>query len=168
MKVKNSIDASLDFGMGFSRNGLDCNKYLASTFGRKAHKLEKALEALDKKCSLHNHYDMFHSSHDDSIIIIGRTDHAGKKLANVYGNPILSLYKGTEYPNSLERLKHSLDELEKSPHGPKYKYEKFMFKLYRYFYLKCAEIKMNRNPYEFLPANVRKGVDIINELETGM
>ena len=168
MEIKNSINGSQSFGMAFSHTHLDCRKYLSSTFVHKPHKLEKALKLLDSKCDAHKHFDMFHSSHDNSIKIIGKTDMAGKKLAEKYGSSILSLSKSVKHPNSVQKLEMNLDELEKSPEGPKDILEKVFFKLYRCICLKYAEIKLKRSPYEMLPANVRKGVDIINGLEADM
>ena len=168
MEIKNSIKASQSFGMAFSHVHPDCRKYLSSAFVHNPHKLQRALLELDIKCDSHKYFDMFHSSRDNSIKIIGKTDLAGKKLAEKYGSSILSLSKSVKHPSFVQKLEMNLDELEKSPEGPKDIFEKALFKIYRHFYLKYAEFKLSRNSYEMLPANVRKGVDIIDELEMEM
>lgn len=167
MEVKNNINGSQSFGMAFPRN-IDCNRYLSSFFPHKSIKFKKALEELDKRCEAHKYFDMFHSSHDDSIKIIGKTDLAGKKLSEKYGDTILSLNKKTTHPNFAEQTKITLKELEQSKLGPQNIVEKLLFKIFNYFHIKYANMHVKFNPYENLPANVRKSVDIIEELEAGM
>ncbi len=166
MDVKNN-NGSQTFGMAFPRN-IDCNRYLSPAFSHKPHKFQKAIEELDKRCDSHKYFDMFHSSHDDSIKIIGKTDLAGKRLAEKFDSSVLSLSKNTEHPNFAEQTRIRLNELEHSNIGPKNFLEKFMFKIFSYFHIKYADMHVKYNPYESLPANVRRSVDIIDELEAGM
>lgn len=168
MDLNSKINNSQSFGMAFSRGSAECNNYLAFPFKHKSHKFKKALKELDKRCDAHKYFDMFHSSHDDSIKIIGKTDIAGQKMAEKYGDTILSLSKNVKHPNYAQQTRIRLNELEHSNIGPQNGFERMIFKLFNYFHMKYANLHVKCNPYENLPDNVRKSIDIINELEAGM
>lgn len=168
MQIRNNFSANQAFGMAFSHRAEECQAYLSKYFNNDHCRFRKALAVLDKNCDAHRHFDIFYSSHDDSVKIIGKTDLAGEKLSKEYGETVLSVGRDTEYPNYSERFKINLDKLEKSPMGPKDVFERLLFKAYKSICLSYAKLKVKHNPYEDLPPNVRKGVDIINNLEKDM
>lgn len=165
MHIDNNSKISQNFGMAFPHHGEDCMKYLLTNFDNNMPRFQKAMDTLDKTCDKHKFFDMIHSSHDDSVSIIGKSDFAGKKLSEKYGNTILKISKNTEFPNYYEKYKLTLDELEKGPMGPQDMFERLMFRAYKKACLLYARLKVKHNPYEDLPANVRAGVDTINKLE---
>ena len=167
MDIK-SVNNSQNFGMAFYHNAQDCQRYLIKAFNNNSIRMRSALSELETKCEKHKHFDMFHSSADDSINIIGKTDEAGEKLAKMCGSAVISLRKDTKYPNFYENMQNNLGELYKSTEGPRNFLERGLFKVFRSAYLQYAKLRMKCNPYEQLPANIRESVDIINTLEKNM
>lgn len=168
MDIKHNFSVNQSFRMSFPHRAEECQAYLSKYFNNNHIRFRRALVALDKNCDTHKHFDMFYSSHDDSIKIIGKTDLAGEKLSKVHGETILSISKNTIYPNYYEKYKQVLDDLEKGSMGPKGLLERLLFKGYKSICLSYAKLKVKHTPYEDLPPNVRKGIDIINNLEAEM
>ena len=154
--------------MAFVRKSAECSNYLSKGFKHYSNpdkvfkKAEKVLDYLSKE---QKNYDMFFNDLNNSIVIIPKNVEAEYIMCKKSGGTIIEIPQNEKYPNKIEVMLALLEELNKSEIGPRNFAEKYLFKIFSKFQMLKSKRYVDKNPYECLPGNVRKALDVVKELE---
>lgn len=163
----NKLNNNPRFGMAFVRCANDNFSYLRAGFGKSkiAHLgFKKAISLVDRKCDKFKDFALVLTPDGASIKVISLTDIGGIKLIQKYGDNVIVLDNNYVYPNFAQRVDDDLEKL-KERIKPNNLVEKLFFNIYGFVHKQFAKIYVATHPYEKLPPNFRKGVDIMVELE---